>query len=252
MKRITLILLFIAGLTGAARTQTPLHDAQRADAAYREGDYLQAVEGYEAALQAGCEDADLHYNLGNAYYRTGQMGRAILHYKRALRLKPNMDDVRENLTLAESHTVDRIDAVPQLFVARWIDAVANLCTPRGWRVLVLVLVLLLAVVWLLYRHGRQRELRKWSLVASLLVALLLIVCIALGAHRTAHFNAHREAVVLAEAISVKASPEEQGTDKMILHEGTVVTISESLDTWYKIKLSDGNTGWCYQSEVERI
>jgi SH3-like domain-containing protein len=54
------------------------------------------------------------------------------------------------------------------------------------------------------------------------------------------------------AISVKSSPEQQSTDKLILHQGTKVHVLEQLTGWYKIRIADGTTGWCETDAVERI
>ena len=54
------------------------------------------------------------------------------------------------------------------------------------------------------------------------------------------------------AAAVKSSPENSSVDKFLLHEGTKVTIEESVGDWYKIALADGNKGWIYNSDVEKI
>ena len=115
MKRILLILIIALlplGVQATSRTHAKQNVASMADEAYKAADYATAIEHYESVLADGLASADLYYNLGNAYYRTGQMGRAILNYERALRLDPGMSDARENLALAENHTVDRIAVLP--------------------------------------------------------------------------------------------------------------------------------------------
>ena len=72
--------------------------------AYRQSDYQQAIEAYTAVLDAGYENADLYYNLGNAYYRTEQMGMAVLCYERALRIEPGFAEAKQNLALANART----------------------------------------------------------------------------------------------------------------------------------------------------
>lgn len=227
-------------------------DAVSADDAYRQGNYAEAVVLYEQVLADGYTSAELYYNLGNAYYRENQMGKAILNYRRALRLDPSMSDAKENLALAESRTTDRIAVLPRFFLARWVDALCTQVTPRVWRVVLVVLLALLGVTVVVFRLGRGRSLRKGTLVAGVLLLVLLALATWLLLRSTAHYNAHSEAVVMPPAISVKGSPEAQSVDKVILHEGTVVTISESLSGWHKITLSDGTTGWCQSDDIERI
>lgn len=244
------ILLHIALLASFVNQQVTI--AQEADEAYRQGDYATAIERYVEVLDRQCTSADLYYNLGNAYYRAGHMGHAILSYKRALRLDPDMDDAKQNLALAESKTVDRIAVLPQFFLVRWVDALCRSLTPALWRVVWLVLLALLGLSVVLFRRGSNRSLRKTGLVAGVVVLLLLALATWLLLRATHRYNAHAEAVVMQPAITVKSSPEAQSVDKLILHEGTVVNVSDSLGEWYKITIADGTTGWCLASDVERV
>ena len=246
MKRILIIqtlLLLVAGAHAAVVD---------GDEAYRRGDYDAAIMHYEAVIADGQESADLYYNLGNAYYRTHQMGLAILNYERALRLEPSMSDARENLALAESKTVDRITPLPKLFVVRWVDALCTRITPAAWRVVWLVLLALVCLSVATMRLAPRRSLRKSGLIVGVLSCLLLVVATLLLISATRRYNAHSQASVLQPAITVKSSPEVQSADKLILHEGTKVSITESLAGWYKVTIADGTSGWCQGTDIERI
>ena len=245
-------LLFTFGTQAASYTHLQENAVLMADNAYRAGNYQEAVLAYEEVLSQGLTSADLYYNLGNAYYRTDQMGLAILNYERALRLKPSMGDARENLSLAESKTADRITTLPKLFVVRWVDVLCTHITPAAWRVVWLVLLALLGLSLVAMRLGSRRNLRKAGLLTAVLAIVLLLLATLLLISSTRRFNAHREAIVLPQAITVKSSPEQQGTDKLVLHEGTKLTITDSLSGWYKITIADGTSGWCQKENVERI
>lgn len=219
---------------------------------YRMGNYDLAIDFYGLALSSGYASADLYYNLGNAYYRTDQTWLAILNYKRALRLDPSMSDAKENLALAESHTIDRIAVLPQFFLVRWIDALCTHISPALWRIIWLVLLALLGAALFCFLRGGSRNVRKTGFVAGVILIVLLALSTWLLLRTTHRYNAHNDAVVAFPAITVKSSPEQQSVDKLILHEGTTVTVCDSLAGWYKITLADGTTGWCSTDEVERI
>lgn len=255
MKKIIIILaiLTIAPLANATSTVHLKELAARdADSCYRVGDYAGAIEAYEAVLADGFTSAELYYNLGNAYYRTDDIPRAILNYERALRLRPSMTDARENLALAQSHTIDHIDNLPRLFIARWIDALRTGITPAVWRVLWLLLLALTAAAVLTVAIGRDTTLRRWGLGIGIGVGILFLISTAFLISSTHWRNAHSEAIVMQQSVSVKGSPENQSTDKMILHAGTRVHISESLEGWDKITIADGTSGWCPANAIERI
>ena len=168
--------IFIAFLFAAATAfcQSPMELAGQGDDSYRMGEYQAAIESYEAVLAAGQTSAELYYNLGNAYYREGQMAKAILNYERALHLKPNMSDAKENLALANSHITDRITVLPQLFIGRWIDALCTTVTPHAWRIILLILIAIAGIAVMLLRWGSNTSLRKTGLAASIVTAVLIV------------------------------------------------------------------------------
>lgn len=251
MKHIFSTILFLLATTTLCG-QTPSELASRADDSYRMGDYTAAIENYEAVIASGMASADLYYNLGNAYYRDGQMARSILNYERAIRLKPNMADAKENLALANSHITDRITQLPQLFIVRWVDWLCSAVTPSAWRVVWLVLLALLGVAIVLLRLGRDTAIRKAGLIGIIALAVLLIVATLLLVGSTNHYNAHDEAIIMEHTITIKGSPEQQSVDKMLLHEGTKVDVLDMYSEWTKIRIADGTTGWCLSETIERI
>lgn len=251
----TITILFVAHLLTmgtALRAQTAAELAAQADEYYRQADYPAAIETYEKVIADGQCSPELFYNLGNAYYRNDQMASAILNYERALRLRPSMRDAEENLALANSRIADRITPLPQLFITRWWQSLTTHISPAAWRVVFLVILALIGVAAIGFFLGRNLPLRKASLAFGIVAILLLLVTGTLLASSTARYNAHSDAIVMEPAISVKSSPEQQSTDKLILHQGTKVHVLEQLTGWYKIRIADGTTGWCETDAVERI
>ncbi|MBR1549903.1 MAG: tetratricopeptide repeat protein [Bacteroidales bacterium] len=249
---IALSILIALGAQAAPDASRQLQTAQLADSAYRIADYQQAASLYEEVLASGFASADLYYNLGNTYYRLDRFGLAILNYERALRLRPGMSDARENLALANSHTVDRIAQLPRLFVVNWYISLITRISPSSWRVLSLLFFLLAFVAVAVLILSGNITLRKSSLAVAIVAAVLFILSLILMLASTRHFNVRAEAIVLEPSVVVKSSPELQSADKLILHEGTKVTIAETLSGWHKITLSDGTTGWCQSSDIAQI
>ena len=116
------------------------------DSAYSAGDYATAIDVYERLLADG-ESAVLYYNLGNAYYKEDEMAHAILNYERALRLAPSDKDIRFNLELARSKTIDRTSERIEIFFVRWFRSFASLLPLDGWARVGIIL-------FLLFRHFR--------------------------------------------------------------------------------------------------
>ncbi len=105
MKRIFIITLLLGILLPAAQAESPVIAA--ADSAYMADEYTKAVELYKQAISTEGPSAKLYYNLGNAYYRLGENGNAILSYERSLRLDPADKDARDNLDFVNARITDR-------------------------------------------------------------------------------------------------------------------------------------------------
>ena len=250
MKKTLILLLLATALNAAA--QTPQQLMQRGNDAYAKGDFVAAAQAYNAVLDAGYESADLYYNLGNVYYRQEEYGLSILNYERALRLKPNFRDAKQNLDLADSKTEDQIAALPEIFLAQWAHSVVAWFSPTGWRICTLILLTLLGTAVVLFLLSRDYAWRKGALIGGIVTLVFLLLCIACTISASVHYNRHNQAIVTAPMAVVKSSPEENSIDKLVLHEGTKVNIEETLGEWHKIQIADGNNGWLQTDEVTII
>ncbi|MBP5677000.1 MAG: tetratricopeptide repeat protein [Bacteroidales bacterium] len=251
--RLFIILLLLLPATISFGQQTAGQMAVKADSAYAIGNYGTAAALYQKLItEVPSPSADIYYNLGNAHYRMQEYGPAILNYERARRLDPAMKDARQNLALANSKTIDHIEVLPKPLLSRWFDSLCTDITPHAWRIIWLVVLALTCLSVVLFFLISNLTVRKSTLIAFPVFLLLLIFCTIALITSTNRLNDHSAAIVMEPAINVKNSPEAQSTDKLILHEGTKVTIDDSIQLWYKIILADGTDGWCNKKDVERI
>lgn len=114
------------------------------DSAYMKNDYVSAIQIYESLLQEG-EAAEVYYNLGNSYYKTDNIGKAILNYERALLLQPDNGDIRTNLEIARSKTVDKTTPIPEIFFVTWIRSLINVLSMDAWAKSGIVFFILLLI-----------------------------------------------------------------------------------------------------------
>lgn len=257
MKAKILTLVCAAVLTGwlplRAETARDISGWERAASAYNAGEWQTALEEYEALQEAGYGGAALDYNIGNCYYKLGgYLGRAILHYERALKQDPGMEDAAFNLAMAREQAVDRIDSVPDFVLALWWERLREQGSPDGWAVLAVVLFVTTLAALLVFRYGSSPGLRKTAF--ALAVVSILFAIFAAGLAFDARRARLREdaAIVLAPVSAVRSSPGASGNSLFILHEGTRVEVLETLGEWYRIELADGRQGWLRQREVEII
>ncbi|MYN65180.1 MAG: tetratricopeptide repeat protein [Acidobacteria bacterium] len=220
---------------------------------YQEGDFAGAVALYERILETGVESGELHYNLGNAWFRLGEMGPAVLHYERARRMMPRDDDLRANLELARSLTVDEITPLPGFWLLRvarwWIDLLS-----RPVLLAVVTLTWLTAMGALIVAvAGRAESLLAWSRrVAAVAGGLTLVFGLSLMA-RELGVGRPDEAVIMAAAAAVHSAPSD---DRELLiftvHEGTRVRVERRSDAWVEIVLEDGRVGWVRSGQLVLI
>ena len=225
---------------------------EQADSAYAQGHYQQAVKDYEQLLKQGVS-AELYYNLGNSYYRMDEMPRAVLNYERALLLSPGDRDIRFNLQMARSKTIDKITPESEMFFVTWYRSLVNLTSVDGWARLALVALALAIVLALLYLFSSPIWLRKVGFFGAFGLLLLFIVANFFAYVQKQSFVARSGAIIMSPAVTIKSTPAKQGTDLFILHEGTKVEITDgTMKQWKRIRVADGKEGWLETSQIEVI
>ena len=223
-----------------------------ADSAYTQGNYQKAISDYEQLLKEGvC--ADLYYNLGNAYYRTDDMTRAVLNYERALLLSPGDRDIRFNLQMARSKTIDKIIPEPELFFVTWYRSLVNLMSVDQWAHMALVSLALAIVLALVYLFSERIWLRKVGFFGGILLILSFVLGNVFAQYQKSGLTNRRGAIIMGSAVTVKSTPANNGTDLFILHEGTKVTVTDGqMKDWKQVRVADGKEGWVETSQIEVI
>lgn len=223
-----------------------------ANTAYYHKNYSEALSLYEEILAQGNSSAKLYYNLGNASFKAGELGRAILYYHRSLRLNPADEDTRYNLSVAESHTTDRIEQIPEFFLNGWMRQLRASMSGTAWSVLSLVMLTLTLCGVLVFLLSSPLAVRKWGFFSTLLTALLFVSCALFAISDRKVALDRSEAVVLSSSVPVKSSPDRGATDLFIIHEGTLLRTGESIGDWCEITIADGKKGWVESKHFETI
>lgn len=229
-------------------------DAQldKANQHYIAGEYDQAIDAYNEILSGNKESAEVYYNLGNAYYKTGKYTQSILSYERAKLLAPNDEDIQFNLDLANLHVVDAIDPLPQVFFIRWWNNMTNKFSIDQWArvsVVSFLIFLILAGLFFFTQNGMLKRVSFWT---GILVIVISIFSFNFAARHKQRITEHNFAIITQPSVTVKSSPSDSGTDLFLIHEGLKVEIKDNLSGWMEIRLSDGNQGWLPANSVERI
>ena len=223
-----------------------------ADTEYSKGNYVQAIKDYEELLKQNVS-AELYYNLGNAYYRTDNITRAVINYERALLLSPGDKDIRFNLQMARSKTIDKITPESQMFFVTWYRSLVNLMSVDAWARLALVALTLALVLLLVYLFAERIWLRKVGFFGSIVLLVLFLASNLFAWQQKQELTFRHGAVVTASAASVKKTPAANSSEEFVIHEGTRVDIiDDTMKEWKCIRLADGKEGWILTSQMEKI
>ena len=223
------------------------------DKAYAESRFNEAIDIYEAVIAGQGASLPLYYNLGNAYFRTNQPGKAILNYERALLIDANDEDTKANLEFVQSKIVDKIpqDEVP--FYTVWGRSISSLFSKDTWGIIGFAsFVMMLAMLFFNLFKSNTRKISLFVIGISLLFTIIANV----SAYSLGKSNSGMpEGVILDEMVVVKSSPENAGTELTKIHEGLkVLIIDDTLADWVKIEANNGNrvVGWIKSKSMEHI
>jgi tetratricopeptide (TPR) repeat protein len=222
-----------------------------ANALYKAGRYAEAAQGYATLLASGFESGALHYNLGNALFKAGELGRAVLSYERARRLLPRDPDVRANLRFAYQQVNSGAAGTPPQ-PPLWVRIALPLASHASTGELAIATSALYAVVMILLtlRLFLPQGRRALGRVAAAVAVVALITGTALG-YRLVDEHVRTTAVIVrAGEIPVRFEPSENGTVHFTLSEGALVRRLAERDGWYQIRRSDGRRGWVEADSVE--
>ncbi len=106
--------------------------ADSAQKAYEKQQYKTAIVHYERILASGQSSANLYFNIGNAYYKDNQLGKAIYYYELARKLSPGDEDIKTNLKIANSKTIDKIDAKENFLAGAIKSGIYSMFSTSGW------------------------------------------------------------------------------------------------------------------------
>jgi hypothetical protein len=255
---LTIVGLFLANqaFLFAEPSVTATDTMRTANQLYESGQHVQAAQAYQQLVDQGYADSALFYNLGNAYFKQGDYGRAILNYRRAQSLAPRDPDVQANLALARAQTVDHVEEISN--GDGFFESVAALTgdwlTLNEQAMITLGLWVLFAFLVIGFSSSRRGSGLREGLGYALVVASLLLTVGIIGlASRVYIENAGSEAVVVAQDVSITSGPGSQYVTEFALHSGTEVSLVETRGNWVRLAVAGGELqGWVPANAVETV
>ena len=247
-------LLVAFAILGAAFSTTSAGAVTKteADSLYQHGSYHQAIKAYEMLLKNG-KNAAIYYNLGNAYYRSGNNVQAVLAYERALRLSPGDDDIRFNLQFAQRKLIDKVPQTSEMFFFTAWRSLTNLFAVDTWAIFAVCSLAFTLVLLLLFLFGSTMWMRKTGFFGAIGFLLFFLLCNLFAWQQRNRLESKSEAIVVSNEVQVKKTPSAASNNEFVIHEGTKVDIlDKTMKDWRMVRLGDGREGWVKAMQLEEI
>ncbi|MCM1483384.1 MAG: tetratricopeptide repeat protein [Muribaculaceae bacterium] len=235
---------------------------ERADSAYASDNFTEAEALYRQAINEYGASAKLYYNLGNASYRNGKQGEAVLNYERALRLDPTDEKARANLNFVNSKLIDK-PGERGTFLGNAMDSIALSAHADTWAWIALLLFALFIAGTLAYFFASAILLRKIGFFGGILLLILSVCALIISSHAQSISQSKDYAVITAPSTILSTTPrapKNRTEEAMLLHEGTKVNILDSVASksdsvqvmWYDVKVDNEHRAWISSRDVEII
>lgn len=246
-KNYTLILLLIGSFLFSQNT--PLFE--KGNTYYNNGDYQAAIDTYEQILQTNFHSSELYFNLANAHYKLNNIAPSIYYYEKALLLYPANQDAQNNLAFAQKMTIDAIDVLPQDQISQSYKSLARNFTYNQWAVGVIVFLWLAFVGFVIYYFSFSSGYKRVFFGVTIVSFVLAVVFLTISFVEFSSYKNEQPAIVF-EPVSFRTEPNDRSEILFQLHEGTKVNITETINNWSKVSLSDGNVGWLLTDTVKKV
>lgn len=243
-KALIICLLVCSRLLAFAVPADMLNLWNEANRAYQNKQYAHAIDNYKSILQLKFSDAQVYYNLGNAYYKNGNKGPALVSYMRALKADPALKEARQNINFIQAQP--GFAGIPATDFAG--SSLLNLLSPNTWAWLTVILMLPICLLIFLKVKGRLRYANRWLALSTTIA--VLVFALSIFAHQK---NSFTNTAVVTAANGFLYDNLKKTNVKLNLAEGTIVRIVGSKhSSLMEIELGNGIKGWIDQADIEKI
>ena len=245
MKTLTCYIAFLlSALWAGSSLAQPDTDFTKANQEYAQGHFAEAISGYETVVRAGQLSANLFYDLGNAYFRTGDFGRAILNYERSLALERHHPEATANLQIArdEARALELQQSWPERYLQ--FASVNQYCVGAA----IAFWLAAFAIAMLIFAHRRS---------AALIAAFIFCLLIGAGAIYAVYTlerggNGSALAIVTGKDVQARLATADTANSILALPPGSEVKILSTRGDWIYAALPNTLRGWIPAKDAEQV
>lgn len=240
------LLFSVLILSFSLNAQDPILDSAKTQ--YDQANYVEAIESYETVLSQGLESGELRFNLGNAYYRTGNTGKAILNYEKALLELPGDEDVLFNLAIANSQKKDVFEDIPNIGFGSIFTSINKIIHFEVWAILSCILFLLTGGLYFYAKKEKVLKYKRLSFVAAITAIILGTVSVQ---QKNAVLNS-KAGIIINKQSNIFSEPNINSTLLLEVNKGTKLKILNEDSEWFQIQSPSNDKGWIQKENIESI
>ncbi len=222
---------------------------QKAEKAFNDKNYKETIILYEGLIKQDYTSYKLFYNLGNAYYKNNEIGKAIFNYERANKLEPNNTAINFNLQLARKQLIDDSDNKENFFTDSVKLNIVNTINTKAWALLGIASLILSFAFLFLYFISTKLIIKRIGFFAGTLILLVFIISFFLGKTALNIKQQKAFAIITIRETKLFNVPNVTSSTTILLHEGTKVKVIETNLDWTNIKLENNIQGWVKTQHV---
>tara|TARA_B100000073_G_C23651427_1_gene540759 strand:+ start:379 stop:1107 length:729 start_codon:yes stop_codon:yes gene_type:complete len=242
MNKLSLILVFLVSFNLYGNDSLFVS----ANSDYANQEYNAAIKKYNLILSSKLESPELYYNLANSFFKINEIHQAIYYYEKALKIKPDFDDAKENLEICNLQLIDKIEEIPELMITSLYNNIINFLSLKNWIYLTLIFIWVSLII---FSYNSFVKKNKKSVLYLVIFSFFLFFI------TTKKYNQNinvKEAIIYSSVINVMSAPSEQSTNLFSLHIGTKVKIEDQIENWVNIRIANGKKGWVLIENLKEI
>ena len=224
---------------------------QSANKLYESSEYLQALELYQK-IETDFRSPILFYNIGNCYFKTGNIPEAIVYYERSLKYDPENENTLANLKQANKFITDDIQTLPQTAVSQWWYNFTRKQSINFWANLSIYFMIAGFLVLILAIVRTPTFIKKFSTLLGSLIVIAGIFTFFLAQSAKDNIENDNYAIIFTPKVDVMSEPKESGSRLFVIHDGLKVNITDENKEWFEIKLANGAIGWIKKADCKVI
>jgi len=232
---INIILFFCLSATASQK------NISSADSAYQAHNYSLAINLYTQVLADQQKSATLYYNLGNAYFKNNELGKALWAYQKAKKIDPQQEDIIFNLNYVSALTKDKIEQ-NETGISKWIAKVFFGQSINFWAVLALIFMVSAGLFFYLFKITIPKNRKGVYLILSFVTIFLFVSTFSLAISHKGHISNLTHGIITGSVIKVRTAPTTDEGIAFELHEGAKFKYKQTKGNWLRIKVGE-NEGW---------